>query len=110
MTREKRRRRIRAKIVGTKKRPRLSVFRSRKHIFVQIIDDQSGCTLLACSDKDLQTNQGTKTQRAKMIGEKLAELALKKGIKKIVFDRGGYKYHGRVKALAEAAKEKGLDF
>jgi len=108
--RDKRRVRIRAKIRGTKERPRLSVFRSNKHIYAQLIDDYGGETLTAASDLELKTASGTKTKIAAEVGKVLAEKAGKLGIKKVVFDRGGYKYHGRVKALAEGARQGGLKF
>jgi len=104
------------KIKGTTKRPRLSVFRSSKAIYAQIIDDGKGKTLVAASEKDLnkktkkQKNQKTRTQKARMVGEILAQKASKKDIKTVVFDRGKYRYHGRVKALAEGARKGGLKF
>ena len=101
--RDKRRTRIRGKIKGTKDRPRLSVFRSNKHIYAQLIDDEKGETLAAAMG-------GSDVSAAGEVGKSLAEKALKLGIKKVVFDRGGYKYHGRVKALAEGAREGGLEF
>jgi len=106
------RRRIRKKISGTPERPRLSVFRSNKEIYVQIIDDTAGITLAAASsrDKDIAAREGTKTEKAAMVGEKIAKLALDKGIEKVVFDRGTHIYHGRIKALAEAARNGGLKF
>ncbi|PIS12333.1 50S ribosomal protein L18 [candidate division WWE3 bacterium CG09_land_8_20_14_0_10_47_33] len=106
--RARRRRRIRGKIFGTGKRPRLSVFRSGKHIFVQLIDDEKGKTLVAISD--LSFKEGIKSQKAQVAGEKLAEEALKLKIRRVVFDRGGYKYHGRVKAVAQGARKGGLEF
>jgi len=101
--RDKRRVRIRSKIKGTPKRPRLSVFRSNKHIDAQLIDDAEGKTLAAAMG-------GGNASGASEVGRELAKEGLKLGIKKVVFDRGGYKYHGRVKALAEAAREEGLEF
>ena len=101
--RDRRRTRIRAKIKGTKDRPRLSVFRSNKHISAQLIDDVKGETLAAALG-------GAGVPTAAEVGKGLAEESLKLGIKKVVFDRGGYKYHGRVKALAEAARKGGLEF
>lgn len=89
-------------------RPRLSVFRSSKHIYAQIIDDSKGITLAAASSAALKT--GTKTDTAAAVGKALAEAATAKGIKQVVFDRGQFRYHGRVKALADAAREGGLDF
>jgi large subunit ribosomal protein L18 len=107
--RSKRRKRIRAKIRGTKDRPRLCVFRSNKHIYAQIIDDEKGITLMAASDKGM-TDKEIGVKRARLVGEMLAKKALKKKIKKVVFDRSGYRYHGRVKALAEGARKGGLEF
>ncbi len=107
--RAKRKKKIRAKIFGSGERPRLSVFRSNKHIFLQLIDDARGATLLSFSDLKIRKNgKISKTESAKMVGKKLAELAKEKKINEVVFDRGGYKYHGRVKAVAEAVKEGGL--
>ena len=106
-----RHKRIRGKISGTPERPRLSVFRSEKHIYAQIIDDVSGKTLVSASslEKDFAC-EGTKTDAAKQVGVTVAERAKAKGIENVVFDRGGYVYHGRVKALAEGAREGGLQF
>lgn len=110
--RQKRHQRIRNKISGTASRPRMAVYRSLNHIYVQVIDDSIGHTLAAAStmDKDLAASlEGkTKTEAAKVVGEKAAKLALAKGITEAVFDRGGYIYHGRVEALAEGAREAGL--
>lgn len=110
--RQKRHQRIRNKISGTASRPRMAVYRSLSDIYVQIIDDSIGHTLAAAStmDKDLAASlEGkTKTEAAKIVGEKAAKLALAKGIQEAVFDRGGYIYHGRVEALAEGAREAGL--
>lgn len=92
----------------SKNRPRLAVFRSNKAIYAQIIDDEKGQTLVAASEKDLKS--GTKTEKAQMVGETLAKKAVKLGIKKVKFDRRGYQYHGRVKALAEGARKGGLLF
>ncbi len=111
--REKCHKRIRAKISGTKEQPRLSVFRSNKHIFLQLIDDSSQKTLVSANDLKINPpagGKGTKTEIAKEVGKELAKLAKAKKIKKVVFDRGGYKYHGRVKASAEGAREGGLNF
>jgi len=106
--------RIRAKIHGTAERPRLAVYKSLKHIYVQAIDDDNRITLAAAStvDKALKgkVNYGGNKEAAKKVGELIAERLLEKGIDKVVFDRGGYIYHGRVKALADAAREKGLKF
>jgi len=107
MSKEMRHRRVRAKVHGTKDKPRLSVFRSNKHIFLQLIDDKSGKTLVSESDLKLK-KKATKTEIAKEVGKLLAEAAKEKKIKKAVFDKGGYKYHGRVKAAAEGAREGGL--
>lgn len=100
---------IRSKISGTAQRPRLSVFRSNKAIYAQMIDDVAGKTLCGTSSLNLK-EKGTKTELSKMVGQKLAENAASMGISEAVFDRGGYLYHGRVKALAEGAREKGLKF
>jgi large subunit ribosomal protein L18 len=107
------RKRIRQKVTGTKEKPRMSVFRSNKQIYVQLIDDHSGTTLAAASsrDKKIAAKTGiTKSEQAKLVGELIAEISLAKGIKTVVFDRGGYMYHGRVKQLAEGAREGGLKF
>jgi large subunit ribosomal protein L18 len=104
-------RRIRRKLSGTKERPRLAVFRSVAHIYAQVIDDVEGRTLVSASsvDKDGKTNGGN-VAAAKAIGKLVAERAKEKGVKAVVFDRGGYQYHGRIKALADAAREAGLEF
>lgn len=106
------RRRLRSRISGTAAKPRLSVFRSNKQIYAQLIDDEAGVTLASCSsrEKDLNLQAVSKTEGSKEVGKKLAEIAKSKGIEAVVFDRGGYKYHGRVKALAEGAREGGLNF
>ncbi len=106
------RRRIRKKIHGTAVRPRMSVFRSNKDIYVQLIDDDKGVTLAAASsrDKDIASQKGTKTEKAAMVGEKIGKIALEKGIETIIFDRGTHIYHGRIKALAEGARKAGLKF
>jgi len=99
--------------MGTQERPRLCVYRSLKHIYAQIIDDIEGKTLVAASTLDPAlkgTVKSSNKEAAKKVGELIAQKALDKGIKKVVFDRGGYKYHGRVAALAEGAREKGLEF
>ncbi len=103
--------RIRRKLRGTPERPRLAVFRSVAHIYAQVIDDPQGATLVSASsvDKAAKINGGN-VAAAKAIGKLVAERAKEKGIKKVVFDRGGYLYHGRVKALADAAREAGLEF
>ena len=106
--------RLRKRVSGNAERPRLSVFRSNIHIYAQVIDDTAGRTLAAASSREpslLQSLNGqTKTERAKAVGALIAERARAAGIDKVVFDRGGYKYHGRVQALAEAAREAGLNF
>ena len=103
--------RIRSRVSGTPERPRLAVFRSVNHIYAQVIDDGQGHTLVAAAstEKDLR-GKGGNVEGAKLIGEKIAERAKEKGIGKVVFDRGGYQYHGRVKALADAARQAGLEF
>jgi len=100
--------RIRAKVSGTKEMPRLSVFRSGKFIYAQVIDDEQSVTLVASSD--LKAKKGTKTDRAKAVGQQIAEMAKAKGITKVVFDRGGFLYRGRVASLADGAREGGLIF
>lgn len=110
-----RHKRLRKRISGTPERPRLSVYRSEKHIYAQIIDDTKGETLVAAStvEKELREKLNQKTwnvQAAKEVGKIIAERATAKGITEIVFDRGGYKYHGRIKALADSARESGLKF
>jgi large subunit ribosomal protein L18 len=109
-----RHRRVRRKITGIISRPRLCVFRSLNHIYAQLIDDSIGKTLVSMSTLDSQVRSKAdgmvKTKKAEIVGTLLAEKALNRGIKQVVFDRGGYKYHGRVKALAEAAKKTGLEF
>ena len=105
--------RIREKITGTAVRPRLNVYRSLNHIYTQLIDDATGTTLVSASSKGKKSDEksyGGNVEAAKLVGKLIAERAQEKGIKKVVFDRGGYLYHGRVKALAEAAREAGLDF
>lgn len=106
---QRRKKKVRAKIFGTEDRPRLSVFRSNKSIYVQVIDDTKGVTLVSLSDKKLAKKM-TKTERARKTGEELAKKAKAKKISKVVFDRGGYRYHGRIKALAEGARKGGLKF
>jgi len=107
-----RHKRVRAKVVGTADVPRLNVFRSNSNIFAQIIDDSKAQTLVSASsiDKELKLTNGSNVEAATKVGELLAKRASKAKIKKVVFDRGGYLYHGRVKALAEAARENGLEF
>lgn len=109
--RERRHRRIRAKILGTAARPRLSIFRSNKHLYVQIIDDEKGKTLVSSSDLRIKTTgKKSKLEISKMIGEEIAKTARTKKISKIVFDRSGYLYTGKVKQVAEGARHGGLDF
>lgn len=112
MKKEMRKRRVRRKILVKKSWPRLSVFRSNKYIYGQIIDDKQGKTLVAVGERELAKGQkeATKIERAKQVGKILAQKALKKKIKKIVFDRGSCRYHGRVKAFAEGVREGGLSF
>lgn len=109
-----RHKRIRKKLAGTTERPRLAVFRSEKHIYAQIIDDTKGVTLVAASTVEKAMKEKLKktwnVEAAKEVGKLIAERALAKGIKEVVFDRGGFKYHGRVKALADSAREAGLKF
>ncbi len=102
--------RIRRKLSGTTERPRLSVHRSLNHIYAQVIDDQTGETLVSASTLAIKAKTGGNIAAAKEIGKTIAERAVEKGVKKVVFDRGGYLYHGRVKALADAAREAGLEF
>jgi large subunit ribosomal protein L18 len=105
--------RIRKKISGTEEKPRLAVFRSNKQIYVQVVDDLKGVTLLAVSsrEKEFAGQSGIKkTEQAKLVGKSLAARCKEKGIENVVFDRSGYKYHGRVKSLADAAREGGLKF
>ena len=113
--RRRRKARIRGAVSGTAERPRLSVFRSCKHIYAQVIDDESATTLASSSTtaptlKVAVAEAGAKTDRAKLVGEAIAKLCLARGINQVVFDRNGYLYHGRVKAVAEAAREAGLNF
>ncbi|HEX5712346.1 MAG TPA: 50S ribosomal protein L18 [Solirubrobacterales bacterium] len=106
----RRRRRVRARITGTAERPRLSVFRSNRGIFAQLIDDRAGHTLAAVNWTEPELRKVTATEQAKKAGELLAERAKAAGVETCVFDRGGYQYHGRVKALADGAREGGLAF
>lgn len=113
IARQKRVKRIRKKVVGTSERPRLRVFKSSKHIYAQIIDDAAGTTLVSMSTVDKafeSTDEKGKKAAAKKVGMLIAERAKAAGISQVVFDRGGYIYHGRVKALSEGAREGGLDF
>ncbi len=106
--------RLRKTMTGTLERPRLSIFRSLKHMYAQIVDDSHGVTLAAASTLDpefrTQIKGKKKTEAGDLVGQLIARRALEKGIKKVVFDRGGYKYHGRIKALADAARKAGLEF
>ena len=108
--RKRRHQRVRNKISGTTSVPRLNVFRSNSQIFAQIIDDENGTTLVSSSSVELKIKNGGNVEGATLVGKDIAEKAKKKNIEKVVFDRGGYLYHGRVKALAEAARENGLNF
>jgi large subunit ribosomal protein L18 len=112
--RKRRHRRVRKRVIGTSQRPRFNIFRSLKHIYAQVIDDTRGHTLAAASTLDAELRDKvkglSKTEQAKLVGELLAKRALERGVQKVAFDRGGYKYHGRVKSLAEAAREGGLEF
>ena len=110
--RERRHARINGKMTGTAEKPRLVVYRSLNHIYAQIVDDKSGRTLVSASslEKDLGTEIKTKKDKSQKIGENVAKRAIEKKIKKVVFDRNGYKYHGRVKIVAEAARKDGLEF
>jgi large subunit ribosomal protein L18 len=114
VSRLRRHKRVRKHVVGTLERPRLNVFRSLQHIYAQVIDDSQGHTLVSASTIDPEVKAQlaglAKADQARVVGKVLAERALGQGIKRVVFDRGGYKYHGRVKALADAAREGGLDF
>ncbi|MHC4778542.1 MAG: 50S ribosomal protein L18 [Planctomycetota bacterium] len=110
----RRQRRIRKKVIGTAEKPRLSVFRSLKHFYGQVIDDEKGHTILACStlDKSIkgQLGVGGNREAAQIVGREIAKKALAAGLKKVAFDRGGFKFHGRIKAMAEAARKEGLVF
>lgn len=114
LARKRRQARVRRKVFGTSERPRLNVFRSLEHIYAQVIDDSSGQTLASAStiDRDLRTELASlpKLAQAKAVGKHIAERAKAKGIEKVVFDRAGYLYHGRIKALAEGSREGGLVF
>ncbi len=110
--RQKRHDRIRLRLEGTESRPRLAVFRSNTHIYAQVIDDASGRTLAAAStlEKELRGSTQTKVQEAAVVGKLVAERAKSAGVERVVFDRAGFRYHGRIKSLADAAREAGLDF
>ncbi len=107
--RAKRHKKVRAKVFGSAKIPRLNLYRSNKSLFIQLIDDQAGITLASVNDKEIKSGK-TKIDKAKETGKLIAEKAKKADIKKVVFDRGGFQYHGRVKALADGAREGGLEF
>jgi large subunit ribosomal protein L18 len=113
--RERAHQRLRQRVAGTAERPRLAVYKSERYVYAQVIDDDLGRTLVAAASlepelKGRLKGGGSNRSAAKMVGETLAERAMEKGIKKVVFDRGGYRYHGKVKELAEAARAKGLEF
>ncbi|MBM7646875.1 large subunit ribosomal protein L18 [Scopulibacillus daqui] len=110
--RKKRHQHVRRRVFGTSERPRLNVFRSSKHIYAQLINDEEGKTIVSSStiDKELSLDKGSNVEAAKKVGELIAKRALEKGYDTVVFDRGGYLYHGRIKALAEGAREAGLKF
>lgn len=108
--RTRRHRRVRARVSGSAARPRLSVFRSAKHLFAQMIDDEAGRTLVSASDKEVQVPEGGKVGVSEAVGKLLGERAVKYGITAVVFDRGGYTYHGRIKAVADGARAAGLKF
>jgi large subunit ribosomal protein L18 len=106
----RRHRRVRGKITGTAERPRLVVFRSNRGIFAQLVDDEAGRTLASASWLQQRSFKGTKTEQAEAVGRAIATAGIKAGVRTCVFDRGGYLYHGRVKALAEGARKEGLEF
>jgi large subunit ribosomal protein L18 len=110
--RQKIRYRIRKRVAGVAVKPRLSIFRSNADIYAQLINDDNGTTIAAASskDKDILAQKGTKTEKSKLVGEAIARKAVELGVTKVVFDRGGYIYHGRVKAVADGAREGGLQF
>ena len=112
VAREKRHERIRLHLAGTSDRPRLAVFRSNRHIYAQVIDDSRGRTLASAStgEAELRAGTGTKTEEASVVGRLVAERARSAGVERVVFDRAGFRYHGRIKSLADAAREAGLDF
>ncbi|MFN8482822.1 MAG: 50S ribosomal protein L18 [Anaerolineae bacterium] len=114
LARDRRHQRVRKRVSGTSERPRLSVYRSLVHIYAQVIDDSEGRTLVSASTLDASLKaklaEMTKTEEAQAVGQLVAQRALDAGIKQVVFDRGGYVYHGRVKAVADAAREAGLQF
>jgi large subunit ribosomal protein L18 len=113
--RERAHRRLRQRVAGTAERPRLAIYKSERYVYAQVIDDDLGRTLVAAASlepelKGRLAGRGANRSAAKLVGEALAQRAIEKGIKKVVFDRGGYRYHGKVKELAEAARAKGLEF
>lgn len=108
--RQRRHKKIRARMFGTAKAPRLNIFKSAKHIYAQLINDDSGKTLASVSDAELKKAKMVKTEKAKEVGKLIAEKAKGLKVEKVVFDRGGFKYHGRIKAVAEGAREGGLKF
>ena len=114
VARKRRHMRVRKHLAGTSERPRLNIFRSLNHIYTQVIDDANGITLTSASSLDADVSkkakEQTKIEQAKLVGQLVAKRALEAGVSEVVFDRGGYKYHGRVKALAEASREAGLKF
>jgi len=112
VVRKRRHNRVRKHVTGTAERPRLNIYRSNKHIYAQLIDDKNGVTLVSAStvDKDLNLESTGNIEAAKQVGELVAKRAQDKGYQSVVFDRGGYLYHGRVKALADAARDAGLEF
>ena len=114
LARERRHRRVRVRVMGTQERPRLNIFRSMRHIYAQVIDDRAGHTLTSASTIEPEVQKEvkgkSKSEQAAIVGKIVAERAVQAGIKEVVFDRGGYQYHGRVKVLAEAAREGGLEF
>lgn len=111
-TRKRRHARVRRNLFGTQERPRLNVYRSNKHIYAQLINDDNGTTLVSASTKDktFEATASNNMEASKLIGETIAKRAQDKGYKSVVFDRGGYLYHGRIKSLADAAREAGLEF
>jgi large subunit ribosomal protein L18 len=108
--RQRRHRRVRARVAGTPARPRLAVYRSNRGIYAQVIDDDAGRTLAAASSQTLENASGSKSDLATAVGREVARRAIEAGVARVVFDRGGYLYHGRVKALADGAREGGLEF
>ena len=111
MNRERIHKRIRAKIQGTSEMPRLSVFKSSQHIYAQLIDDEKGATIVAVRDEEVKDKKkAAKSESARLVGAEIAKKAADKGVKKAVFDRGGFQYHGRIRAVAEGAREGGLKF